>query len=198
VGNYVNDGAIVPLDILAYETFTERGLTLRNRIVWTFGHGLHCTRRLSHRYETVLWFTRGDDYTFNLDALRIPQLYPQKKYYKGPRKGQLSGNPLGKNPGDVWAIPNVKHNHPDKLAHPCQFPVELARRLVVGMTPEGGTVLDPFCGSGSTGVAVARLGGRFNFVGIDINPVYVAMAKAWIRAEESAHCDELESERAAV
>lgn len=184
VGNHVERGAIVPLDMALYPAFTSAGLTLRNRIAWTFGHGLHCSRRLSGRYETILWFTLGDCYTFNLDPLRVPQQYPNKRYFKGPRKGELSCNPLGKNPGDVWAIGNIKHNHPEKTAHPCQFPEELVRRLVRGMTNPGDTILDPFMGSGTTG-AVCDSEGR-DFIGIERDPTYHAIAERRIAAAQPA------------
>jgi len=107
VGNYVENGTIMPLDILLYPIFHANGLKLRNRIVWHFGHGLHCTNRFSGRYEVILWFTKTDDYYFDLDAVRVPQKYPGKKHYKGPKAGQLSCNPNGKNPADVWEMPNV-------------------------------------------------------------------------------------------
>ena len=84
------------------------------RVIWTFEHGAHARKRLSGRHETVLWYTKGDNYEFNLDQIRIPQKYPGKRHYKGPNRGELSGNPLGKNPGDVWSIPNVKANHVEK------------------------------------------------------------------------------------
>lgn len=125
VGNYVDNSEIIPLDIILYPIFASLGLHLRNRIVWHFGHGLHASKRFSGRYEVILWFTKGNDYTFNLDAVRVPQKYPNKKHFKGPKKGQLSGNPLGKNPSDVWEIPNVKANPGEKTIPPCQFPVEL-------------------------------------------------------------------------
>jgi adenine-specific DNA-methyltransferase len=102
IGNHVQKGEIFPLDIVLYAVFREHGLKLRNRIIWHFEHGLHCSKRLSGRYETILWFTKGDDYVFNLDSIRVPSKYPGKKYFKGPKAGQLSCNPLGKNPGDVW------------------------------------------------------------------------------------------------
>jgi len=122
VGNHMGDDSeIFPLDIYVYRICKRLGLKLRNRIIWTFEHGLHCKRRFSGRYETILWFTKTDDYVFNLDAVRVPQKYPGKKYYKGAKIGQYSCNPLGKNPGDVWVIPNVKHNHAEKTAHPA-FP----------------------------------------------------------------------------
>ena len=126
---------------------------LRNRIVWTFGHGQHCQRRFSGRYEVVLWYTKSDDYIFHLDPVRVPAKYPGKRAFRGPRKGQLSGNPLGKNPSDVWEIPNVSGNHVEKTAHPCQFPVALVERLVLALTDVGGVVFDPFCGVATSGVA---------------------------------------------
>ncbi|MCY4262989.1 MAG: site-specific DNA-methyltransferase, partial [Candidatus Dadabacteria bacterium] len=122
VGNYVENGEIIPLDALLYPVFKEHGLKLRNRIIWHFGHGLHCTHRLSGRYETINWWTLSENYTWHLDPIRVPAKYPSKRHFKGPNKGKLSGNPLGKNPSDVWAFPNVKSNHPEKTEHPCQFP----------------------------------------------------------------------------
>jgi len=155
VGNHVQNGEIFPLDIVLYPIFREHGLKLRNRIVWHFEHGLHCSKRLSGRYETIMWFTKSDDYVFNLDPIRVPSKYPGKKYFKGPKVGQLSGNPLGKNPGDVWVFPNVKNNHVEKTIHPCQFPIELVERLVLSLTDPHGGVFDPYMGVGSTVVAAA-------------------------------------------
>ena len=118
VGNYVDNGKILPLDIELAPIFKELGMSLRNRIIWHFGHGLHSKKRFSGRYEVVMWYTKTDNYVFNLDPVRIPSKYPGKRYFKGPNKGKLSGNPLGKNPEDVWEIPNVKSNHIEKTIHP--------------------------------------------------------------------------------
>lgn len=153
VGNFVDRGEVYPLDTLLYPLFRQLGLKLRNRVVWRFEHGLHCARRLSGRHESILWFTKGDDYVFNLDPIRVPAKYPGKRHYKGPNVGKYSGNPRGKNPGDVWDIPNVKHNHVEKTIHPCQFPVELVERLVLAMTDPGDLVVDPYMGVGTTAVA---------------------------------------------
>lgn len=174
VGNHIDDGEVFPLDILLYPLFKNHGLKLRNRIVWTFGHGLHCQRRFSGRHETILWFTKGDDYTFNLDPVRVPSKYPWKKHFKGPKRGQLSSNPLGKNPSDVWEIPNVKANHVEKTIHPCQFPVGLVERLVLALTDNGDNVLDPFMGVGST--AIASLKNGRNVYGCDVMRDYVDVA----------------------
>lgn len=178
VGNYVDDGAIIPLDSLLYPVFASLGLRMRNRIVWHFEHGLHCSRRLSGRYETIMWFTKSDHYVFEVDPIRVPQKYPGKKYFKGPKAGQYSCNPLGKNPGDVWTIPNVKSNHVEKTDHPCQFPVELIERLVLSLTNEGDWVLDPFLGTGTSVVAAVRHNRRG--VGAETVAKYVEIAKARI------------------
>jgi adenine-specific DNA-methyltransferase len=174
VGNHVDNGEIFPLDIYLYPIFREHGLKLRNRIVWHFEHGLHCTKRFSGRYETILWFTKSDDYTFDVDPVRVPSKYPGKKHFKGPRAGELSGNPLGKNPSDLWAIPNVKNNHVEKTVHPCQFPVELVERLVLSMTNEGDNVFDPYMGVGSSVVAAVK-NGRSGY-GCDVSREYVDVA----------------------
>lgn len=176
VGNHVQNGEIFPLDIVLYPTFARLGLKLRNRIVWHFEHGLHCSNRLSGRHETILWFTKTDDYTFNLDPIRVPSKYPGKKYFKGPKKGELSGNPLGKNPGDVWVFPNVKNNHVEKTIHPCQFPVELVERLILSLTDPGDNVLDPYMGVGTTVVAAIKHGR--NGYGCDTVAEYVEIARA--------------------
>lgn len=175
VGNFVQRNEIVPLDIALYPMFKQHGLKLRNRIVWHFEHGLHCSRRLSGRHETILWFTKTDDYVFNVDPIRVPQKYPFKKAFKGPRLGQYTSNPLGKNPGDVWIIPNVKHNHVEKTEHPCQFPVELVDRLVLALTDPDDWVVDPFIGVGTTAVSAIRQGRRC--AGADIVPRYLEIAR---------------------
>ena len=168
VGNYVNKGEVFPLDMYYYPIFKAQGYKLRNRIIWHFGHGLHAKKRFSGRYETLLWFTKSDQYTFNLDPVRVPSKYPGKLHYKGPNKGKPSGNPKGKNPSDVWQklvdewesgfweIPNVKSNHPEKTCHPCQYPIELVERCVLALTDEHDWVFDPYAGVGSTLLAAIK------------------------------------------
>ncbi len=165
VGNFVEKGEVFPLDIYFYPFFKELGLNLRNRIIWHFNHGLHASKHFSGRYETILWFTKTDEYKFNLDKVRIPSKYPGKRHFKGPRKGLPSCNPKGKNPSDIWEIvaddwekeiwdiPNVKSNHPEKTIHPCQFPIELVERCILALTDENDWVLDPFAGAGSALIA---------------------------------------------
>ena len=179
VGNFVENGSIVPLDIALHSVFVDLNLVMRNRIIWHFEHGLHCSKRFSGRYETIIWFTRNTkEYVFNLDSVRVPQKYPTKKYFKGPKIGQYSCNPLGKNPGDLWIVPNVKNNHVEKTEHPCQYPVELIERLVLSMTDEGDWVFDPFAGTG-TSVIAAILHNRRG-AGAEIEKKYVKLARSRI------------------
>lgn len=180
VGYHVSDKCVVPLDYIIYDIFTTRSaereypFILRNRIIWTFGHGLNSTTRFSGRHEMILWFTKGEQRIFNLDKIRVPQKYPGKRAYKGPHKGELSGNPWGKNPSDVWEIPNVKAKHIEKTEHPCQFPVAIPRRLIRALAPQDGLILDPFVGSGTTGVSAIIEGRRF--VGAEIQKDYYDIA----------------------
>lgn len=183
VGSHVSGGSITPLDYLVHQLLSkEDGIYLRNRVIWTFGHGFHCTNRFSGRYEVVMWYTKGEDYYFDLDAVRVPQKYPGKRANKGPKKGELSGNPRGKNPSDIWEdlpddiwhIPNVKANHIEKTEHPCQYPVALVTRLVRALSPASGLVLDPFAGVASAGVS-ALLENR-RFLGAELNREYINIA----------------------
>ncbi len=181
VGSHVSKQTTYPLDYAVFAILEgNKKVALRNRIIWSFGHGLHGTSRFSGRHETVLWYTKGEDYFFDLDAVRIRQKYPGKRHYKGPERGELSGNPLGKNPGDVWEIPNVKGNHLEKVGHPCQFPVALAQRLVRALCPANGMVFDPFMGSGSAGVAALVEGRRF--IGAERDKAYFHMAEKRLKA----------------
>jgi adenine-specific DNA-methyltransferase len=175
VGNYIEKGEVYPLDTLLYPIFKKLGLQMRNRIIWYFEHGLHSSRRFSGRYETINWFTKSDNYYFNLDPVRVPQKYPGKLHYKGPKRGMPSGNPLGKNPSDVWIIPNVKHNHPEKTIHPCQFPIGLVERLVLSMTKEGDLVFDPYMGVGSTAIAAVK--NKRKAAGADLIKKYFDVAR---------------------
>ncbi len=187
VGNFVGAAQnIYPLDMLLHPIFEEYyesdKIRLKNRIIWHFEHGLHCQVRFSGRYETILWYTKSIDYAFDLDPVRVPQKYPGKRGHKGPKRGQLTGNPLGKNPGDVWIFPNVKNNHVEKTIHQCQFPVELPERLILALSKPGELIVDPFMGVGTTAVA-AILNGR-KFAGADIEIEYTKIARSRVKAAE--------------
>tara|TARA_Y100001970_G_C14217701_1_gene850665 strand:+ start:192 stop:1136 length:945 start_codon:yes stop_codon:yes gene_type:complete len=189
-GNYIYKNhyskAVVPLDIEFYNLFHQKDFHLRNRIIWSFGHGLNNRDRLSGRYEVIAWYTFANEYVFNLDDVRVKQKYPGKRSYSGKNKGKVSGNIKGKNPSDYWDdeeiifkeiktdtwknIPNVKGNHIEKTAHPCQYPIALVSRLIKLLSNKNHLVLDPFIGAGTTAVS-AILNGR-RVAGCDTNEDY--------------------------
>ncbi len=187
VGYHVKNNTVSPLDFMVHEVIKKhpdkalaKGLILRNRLIWTFGHGYNATHRFSGRHEVIMWYTKGQNFKFDLDSVRVPQKYPGKRHYKGYKKGEYSGNPLGKNPSDVWDIPNVKSHHIEKTEHPCQFPVAIPQRLIKALTDKNDLVLDPFLGSGTT-AAAAMLENR-RFVGAEAEKRYRDIAHARIEA----------------
>lgn len=189
VGNHVKDSAVTPLDSVFFPIFTDLGFKLRNRVIWTFNFGLHAKRRLSGRYETLLWFTKSDEFRFNLDPIRVPQLYPGKRHSAGKKRQGPSGNPLGKNPSDfwefsgprffdeetIWSLPNIKANHPEKEGHPCQFPSELVERCVLAFTDANDLVIDPFSGTGTVPIVANALGRRG--LGVELNAEYAEASR---------------------
>jgi DNA modification methylase len=155
-----------PIDVLLFEHLQKMGLTFQDRLILPRPHGLTPKDHLADRYETALVFSKGRPRCFNANAVRLPQKDPGKRGTKGPRAGQLTGNPLGAWPTNVWNITPVKHGHGEKEDHPCQFPLELAERAVLLYTMPGDVVADPFSGTGTT-LAAAKKNGR-GFWGCDL------------------------------
>jgi adenine-specific DNA-methyltransferase len=174
VGAYSQSGMLIPLDIRFFPILEDLGLIPRNRIVWIRQHGLHATRKYSCRHETILWFTKSDEHVFHLDPIRVPQKWQNKKSYRGTNKGELTCNPNGKNPGDVWLFQNVKHNHEEQTIHPCQFPEDMISRIVLATTEVGGVVLDPYMGTGTVAVVARDL--ERNYIGAETSPEYLEVA----------------------
>lgn len=174
----------------------DDGWILRNAIVWDKPNAMpeSVTDRLSTTYETVFMLTRSPRYWFDLDAVREP--YSDNKPWgtqaggvkasasiailRGHRPDQHQTglnrdsvdkeNPNGRNPGDVWSVPT----QPFPAAHFAVMAPELARRCIVAGCKPGGVVLDPFCGSGTTGMVALKHGRRF--VGIDLSAAYLDLA----------------------
>jgi DNA modification methylase len=160
-------GVLMPMDWLLKSAFEQTALTYQNRIAWIADHGLQPKRRLAERYETIVVYSKGEP-IFNPNSARTPQRHIDKRAYKGPRKGQLTSHVLGAWPTDVWSdIPHLRHNAGEKTAHPCQFPVDLAKRLIMLYSKPGQLVADLFRGSGTTHVAAVQCGR--NFVGSDLH-----------------------------
>lgn len=143
----------------------EMGLLFNGWITWHYTQGMGRTRGFSPRHEDILYFTKGKRFSFDLDSIRIPQ-----KYFRN------RNNMKGANPGDVWQFSHVHYCNSEREKHPTQKPEALVERIIRASSREGDTVLDPFVGSGTT-ARVAKVLNR-HFIGIDINPHYVELAKS--------------------
>ncbi|WP_433470658.1 DNA-methyltransferase [Saccharomonospora azurea] len=152
------------------------GWILRNAIVWHKPNAMpeSAQDRLSCRHEMLFLFTKQQRYHFDLDAIREPYTADRplrrKAHYGGNKdntiKTRWTPQQKGKNPGDVWSM----STRPLREAHCAPFPIDLPLRCISAGCPEGGLVLDPFSGAGTTGLAARHLG-RF-FQGIDLRPDY--------------------------
>ena len=143
-----NKARAIPIPYLLWDKIP---MFLNQEIVWNYSAGVACKHYLSPRNEKVLWYVKNnEDYTFNLDPIRDQNV----KYPFSKKNGKLRVNTLGKNPSDVWEIAKVttgkNRSSKERTPHPCQFPVDLIDRLVLGFSNEGDVVCDPFMGSGTT------------------------------------------------
>lgn len=168
-----------------------RGWILRNRIAWYKPNHMPSTARdrFACSWEYLFFFTKSPRYAFDLDAVRIDHktagprhpraMVPSKQSSRsliGLRFGPPHGDPHarhvnGGNPGDCWMIPT----RPSGRGHPAPFPEPLIERPILAGCPPGGTVLDPFMGSGTTAVVAQRLGRQF--LGFEANAAFAAIAR---------------------
>jgi adenine-specific DNA-methyltransferase len=148
---------------------------LQQEIVWQYGAGVAAKKSFSPRNEKFLWYVKSPDaYTFNLDAVRDPDVkYPNQK-----KNGKLKCNPLGKNPGDVWSFPKFtsgkNRSSKERTPHPAQFPIAVVDRIVKACSNPDDVLLDPFLGSGTMIEAAIR--NERACVGIEINASYAEIA----------------------
>jgi site-specific DNA-methyltransferase (cytosine-N4-specific) len=170
----------------------DDGWILRNEIIWHKTNAMpeSIKDRMSSRHEHLFLFSKASRYWFDLDPIREPHTMRPQRRPRGHKERQklgvlpaqtystsqrdepgVDGHPLGRNPGDVWSIPT----RPYPAAHFAVFPIDLPLRCIKAGCRPGGTVLDPFSGSGTTGAAARQLGRKY--VGIDLNPAYHDLAR---------------------
>lgn len=163
IKNRYDDGVVLP-PFWILDMFPD--MYLKNVIIWNFDWGGSTNKRFAPRYEYVFWLTKNkDNYTFNLDDVKIPALNYRPDRYKS----QL------KNPTDVWRISMVSGNFEERTSHPAQYPEELIERIILTGTNKGDIVLDPFMGSGTTAVVAKKLGRTY--VGYEIVDEYCEIAE---------------------
>jgi site-specific DNA-methyltransferase (adenine-specific) len=153
-------------------SFIKTRLTMINEIIWdrrvpSMGGS---TRRFSSVHDNIGLFVKSRDYYFDVDAVRIP-------YDPATKKARTRSIFVGKkwleagyNPKDVWTVSRLHRLHAEREEHPTQKPLAIVERMVRASCPVGGTVLDPFAGSGTT-VAACVLNRR-RYIAFELNPDY--------------------------
>jgi DNA modification methylase len=173
------------VDFVDYRQF----LTLQSRIVWYQPSRLAQGRvSYTNNYDVICYFTKGKPKTFNLDAIRVPQLVELEHRRRCERVpsvrngkfGKTAFHPDGKNPGDVWGdIKQLTYKSKELVSrvmlNTIQKPEKLMERIIKASSNPGDLVFDPFCGSGTVPVVCERLHRRF--VACEVNPDYCRVAE---------------------
>ncbi|GAB4427888.1 MAG: site-specific DNA-methyltransferase [Anaerolineae bacterium] len=197
LGDKYLDGNLLGMPWQMAFALKEDGWILRSDIIWYKPNAMPASvkNRPTTDHEYIFFFTKSNDYYYDIDAIREPHItFTSKSRMKGgrnhfgkinrtPEDGKNAGNqnlhngrwdqafhPKGRNRRTVWEIPLSKFRD----THFAVFPEKLVELCILAGCPENGVVLDPFVGSGTTAVIAQRLGRKY--LGIDINPKYCEMA----------------------
>lgn len=147
---------------MGYQFISDLFILMRERfifnswITWAFTQGVGKTKGFSPRHEDILFFTKTKDFRFFLSQIRVPQ-----------KANRTINNPLGANPGDVWSVPHVHWNKPERVDFPTQKPIEVIKRVIAASSCAGDLVVDLFSGSGTTAAACEQM--NRNFIGFEIS-----------------------------
>jgi len=174
-GHYVK----IELDkIFGYERF-------QNELIWFYKGGGSSPKRFSRKHDVIFWYTKTDEWTFNLDDVRVPYSdeilsRPPSSYrhhhYKGSPKAVVDGwtlNPKGKRPDDVLEIPIVNPEARERIGYPTQKPERLLEHIILACSKPNDVVADFFCGGGTTAAVAQRLGRRW--IACDMSRIAVAI-----------------------
>ena len=162
-------------DLLSLLPILRKQFQFVNLIVWYYPNGFGARRFFSNRFELIAWFTKGKDYFFNLDAVRIKFDQKTLNEYLKDKRLKPENVKKGKNPTNVWKIGRINANAKERLPHPTQKPEKIIKRIILATTEEDDLVLDPFLGSGTTAKVCQDL--KRNCIGFEIEHRYIEMAK---------------------
>lgn len=162
----------------AIQAAGERYFKLRNRITWEREKGRGAKANWKNAAEDIWFFTVSDEYTFNLDAVKLRRRviapYTENGRPKDWQK-RSDGNFRDTHPSNIWTDISVPFwSMPENTDHPTQKPEKLLAKLILASTNEGDAILDPFAGSGTTAVAAKKL--RRNFTAIESDEKYCLLA----------------------
>lgn len=154
----------------------ELGLQYRRQIIWHYENGFAgYTRSLAAQYESILWFSKGDNYVYH--TIREPYKSVERLKHKITKNGHVwTPNPEGRLAGDVWSFPTLagRRFRDEKVDHPTQKPLALTLRIVNHFSNAEDLVIAPFAGSGTECLAATMLGRHY--WGAELNPQYVSIA----------------------
>ena len=161
--------------------FNEKNF--RNEIIWCYRGAGYPKKDFGRRHDIIFRYSKSVNYTFNLDAVREEYAETTKErfshYIGNIRNGKDFGNqtlnPLGKQPDDWWQIQPIAPSAKERLGYPTQKPEALLEKIIKASSNEGDTVLDPFCGCGTT-ISVAQHLNR-RWIGIDITHLAINLIK---------------------
>lgn len=155
----------------------EIGLRYRRQIIWHYENGFAgYAKSLAAHYEPLLWFSKSDDFVYH--PIREPYKSSDRLKYKINKNGKTwTPHPDGRLAGDVWRFPVLagRRFRDEKVDHPTQKPLSLSTRIVRHFSNPEDLILVPFAGSGTECVAAMQEGRRF--VGFELNPSYVEIAR---------------------
>ena len=158
-------------------SFLKTRMTMANEIIWdrkvpSMGG---TTRRFSSVHDTIGFFVKSKKYFFDIDAVRIPYDAETKKARTRSIFVGKKWLEVGYNPKDVWSVSRLHRLHREREDHPTQKPLEIIERMVKSSCPEGGVVLDPFAGSGTTVEACYKNGRQC--IAFEISPYYCQLMR---------------------
>ena len=161
----------------------------RNEIAWCYRGAGYPKKDFGKRHDSIFRYSKGSEYTFNLDDVREEYAEATKarfKHYIGNKRksgdfGIQKLNPLGKHPDDWWQIQPIAPSAKERLGYPTQKPLALLDKIVKASSNRGDIVLDPFCGCATTCIAAERL--QRQWIGIDLSPKAVELVKLRLKRD---------------
>lgn len=143
----------------------------RNEIVWSYKTGGASPRRFARKHDLIFFYTKGERYLFHPLKEKSYMMHRygfKKSEFLHDERGQYTWVYMK----DVWELPALGAADSQRLGYPTQKPEALVERIIQASSSEGGLVLDPFCGSGTTLAVAQRLGRRW--IGIESNYLGIA------------------------
>lgn len=167
----------------------------RNEIVWCYhGPASPGIRQFPRKHDLIFWYSNSGDWTFDRDAARVPHSKKTQENFQAGNIGSgFAGDETlgdddvlhasGKVVEDWWDIAIAPRSTKEYLGYPTQKPIKLLKRIIAAASRPGDTVLDPFCGCGTTIAAAEELGRQW--IGIDLTYLAVALMKSRLKAADA-------------